>query len=137
MATPLRGVHVAIVGEDREALEFLGQTLKYHGALVTAHESARSVLRVMQLLRVNVVIVDVRQVDGPSVELIEAVRRGAAADGARVPIVALYSGPADAEPRLVAADVDSVMKKPVQISELARTVAMVYAASSDSPPDEP
>ena len=33
MSTPLRGVHVAVVGDDRDALEFLTQTLRYHGAL--------------------------------------------------------------------------------------------------------
>ena len=42
----------------------------------------------------------------------------------------------DIEPRIVAEDVDSVMRKPVQATELARTVAMVYAASTDLPPED-
>ena len=135
MATPLRGVHVALVGEDNEALNFLSQTLRYHGALVTTHDSARSVLRLMELLRVAVVVVDLGTVSDVSLKLIRTVRTLPPDAGGRVPIIVLYSGPPEVESQIVAADVDSVIKKPVQATELARTVAMVYAASSDLPPE--
>jgi CheY-like chemotaxis protein len=136
MTTPLRGVHVAVVGDDADALEFLSATLRYHGALVTNHDSARSVLRLMQLLRVSVVVVDLAEVTDVSLKLIRTVRGLPPDEGGRVPIIVLYAGPAAVEPRIVAEDVDSVIKKPVQATELARTVAMVYAASSDAPPQE-
>jgi CheY-like chemotaxis protein len=135
MTTPLRGVHVAVVGDASDALDFLSQTLRYHGALVTTHDSARSVLRLMQLLRVNVVVVDLVEVTDVSLKLIRTVRGLPADVGGRVPIIVLYSGPSELEPRIVAEDVDSVIRKPVQATELARTVAMVYAASSDLPPE--
>ena len=136
MTTPLRGVHVAVVGDDRDALDFLSQTLRYHGALVTTHDSARSVLRLMQLLRVSVVVIDLGDVTDVSLKVIRTVRGLPPEDGGRVPIIVLYKGPTDVEPRIVAEDVDSVIRKPVQATELARTVAMVYAASTDLPPEE-
>ena len=136
MTTPLRGVHIAVVGDDGDALDFLSQTLRYHGALVTSHDSARSVLRLMQLLRVSVVVVDLAEVTDISLKLIRTVRGLPSDVGGRVPIIVLYAGPMDIEPRIVAEDVDSVMRKPVQATELARTVAMVYAASTDLPPED-
>jgi CheY-like chemotaxis protein len=136
MTTPLRGVHVAVVGDERDALDFLTQTLRYHGALVTHHDSARSVLRLMQLLIVNVVVVDIGELSDVSLKVITTIRALPARVGGRVPIVVLYAGPSDAEPRIVAADVDSVIRKPVQAAELAHTVAMVYAASTDPPAAE-
>ena len=136
MTTPLRGVHIAVVGDDGDALDFLSQTLRYHGALVTSHDSARSVLRLMQLLRVSVVVVDLAEVTDISLKLIRTVRGLPPDVGGRVPIIVLYAGPMDIEPRIVAEDVDSVMRKPVQATELARTVAMVYAASTDLPPED-
>lgn len=135
MTGPLRGVHIAIVGDDRDALEFLTQTLRYHGALVTMHDTARSVLRLMQLLIVSVVVVDVGEVSDVSLKTIRTIRGLPPEDGGRVPIIVLYSGSPDAEPRIVAEDADSVVRKPVQASELAHTVAMVYAASTDHRPD--
>ena len=133
MTTPLRGVHVAVVGDDGDALEFLSQTLRYHGALVTIHDSARSVLRLMQLLRVSVVVVDLAEVTDVSLKLIRPIRSLPPDEGGSVPVIVLYTGPTDVEPRIVAEDVDSIVRKPVQATELARTVAMVYAATSDTP----
>ena len=131
MSTPLRGVHVAVVGDERDALEFLTQTLRYHGALVTMHDSARSVMRLMQLLMVSVVVVDLVDVTDMSLKVIRAIRAQPADAGGRVPVIALYSGPPQVEARIVAEDVDSILRKPLQASELAHTVAMVYASSTD------
>ena len=136
MTGPLRGVHVAIVGDDRDALEFLTQTLRYHGALVTMHDSARSVLRLMQLLIVSVVVVDLVDVSDVTLKIIRTIRGLPVEDGGRVPVIVLYSGAVEVEPRIVAEDVDSVIRKPVQASELAHTVAMVYAASTDHRPED-
>jgi CheY-like chemotaxis protein len=131
MTMPLRGVHVAVVGDDSDALEFLAQTLRYHGALVTTHDSARSVLRLMQLLLVNVLVVDLGEVSDVSLKLIRGIRALPPEAGGRVPVVVLFSGPSQAEPRIVAEDVDSVIRKPVQAAELARVVATVYAVTSE------
>ena len=135
MTGPLRGVHVAIVGDDRDALEFLTQTLRYHGALVTMHESVRSVLRLMQLLMVSVVVVDLADVSDVTLKVIRTIRGLSPEDGGRVPVIVLYTGGTELEPRIVAEDVDSVIRKPVHASELAHTVAMVFAASTDHRPD--
>src|SRR5919197_1206155 len=114
MRTPGRGVPVTVVGDDIDALSFLSQTLRYHGALVTTHDTARSVLRLMQLLRVSVVIVDLPEVNDVSLKVIRTVRGLPEEAGGRVPIIVLYTGTRENEQRIVAEDVDSVLKKPVQ-----------------------
>lgn len=128
---PLHGVHVAVAGDDSDALEFLAQGLRYHGALVTTHDSARTVTRLMQVLLVNVLVVDLRDVSDVALKLIRNVRALPPRDGGRVPMVVLFAGPPEAEPRLVAEDVESVVRKPVQATELARIVATVAAAAAD------
>jgi len=127
-AARLRGIHVAIVG-DTNVLAQLSQFLGDDGALVTAHNSWRSLARLMQLLVVNVLVVDVGSLTGESVDLIRKVRARSADEGGRVPIVALFAGPASDEPQLVAEDVDSIVRQPVDQTELARAIIAVFAAS--------
>lgn len=50
-AARLRGIHVAVAGDDTDALTQLAQSLKRDGALVTAHDSARGLARVMEVAR--------------------------------------------------------------------------------------
>jgi CheY-like chemotaxis protein len=128
-AAALRGVHVAVAGDDRDALEVLAQPLRDHGALVTTHDPARTVLRLMQILLVNVLVVDLGDVMDIGLKLIRDVRALAPQVGGRVPVVALFAGPRTAEPLIVAEDVDSVVRKPVASAELVRVVASVVAAS--------
>ncbi len=132
-AAALRGVHVALAGEDRDALEFLAHSLKYYGALVTVHDSMRSVQRVMQVLLVNVLIVDLGDFIDGGLKMIRNVRALPVKDGGRVPIVAVFVGPPDLEPRIVAEDVDSVIRRPVQAGEFAHVIATVVGASPDAP----
>jgi len=134
-AAPLRGVHVAVAGDDSGALEFLAHTLRYHGALVTTHDSARTLMRLMQLLLVNVLVVDLAEISDVGLKLLRNIRSLPPQEGGRVPIIVLHAGPPHAEQRIVAEDVDSVLRKPIQAAELARVVATVYAASSDRAPE--
>ena len=127
-AARLRGIHVAVVG-DTNALGQLTQSLKDDGALVTAHDSWRRLARLMQLLVVNVLVVDVGSVTGASVDVIRRVRALSADEGGRLPIVALFAGPASDEPQLVAEDVDSIVRQPVDHAELVRAIIAVFAAS--------
>jgi CheY-like chemotaxis protein len=83
----------------------------------------------MQILVVNVLVVDVGSLTGESVDVIRQVRALSADEGGRVPIVALYAGPASDEPQLVAEDVDSIVRQPVDHAELARAIIAVFAAS--------
>jgi len=132
----LRGVHVAVVGEDTDTLKFIDESLRYHGALLTTHKSLRTVCRLMRVLLVNVLVVDLGEGVDAGLALIRDVRALAPEDGGRVPIVVLYAGPAHAERRVVAEDIDSLVRKPVQASELARIIASVFAASPDPVRDE-
>ena len=127
-AARLRGIHVAVVGDPKvlaQVTRFLGDD----GALVTAHDSGRSLARLMQLLVVNVLVVDVASVAAESVDVIRRVRALSADDGGRVPIVALFAGPAADEPQLVAEDVDSIVRQPTDHAELVRAIIAVFAAS--------
>jgi CheY-like chemotaxis protein len=123
MTSPLHGVHVAVAGDHGDARDFLVQTLRSHGALVTVHDSARSVTRLMQVLRVNVVVIDLDEVTAPRLKMIRSVRGWSPANGAHVPIVVLFSGSAQAESRILAENIDAVVRKPVQAAELARIIA--------------
>ena len=127
-AARLRGIHVAVVG-DTNVLAQLTQFLGDDGALVTVHNSWRHLARLMQLLVVNVLVVDVGSLTGESVDLIRKVRARSADEGGRVPIVALFAGPASDEPQLVAEDVDSIVRQPVDQAELTRAIIAVFAAS--------
>ena len=128
-AATLRGIHVAIAGDDPNALAHLTQSLRHDGALVTTHDSARSLARVMQILVVNVLVVSLAALTSETLGLIRKVRALPRDEGGRVPIVAVYSGrPAD-EPWLVAEDVDSIVRTSTAEAELARAIRAVVAAS--------
>jgi len=135
-SAPLRGVHVAVVGDDHDTLTFIDESLRYHGALVTTHNSLRTVFRLMRVLLVNVLIVALGEGVDAGLALIRDVRALPAEDGGRVPIVVLFAGPAHAEPRVVAEDIDSLVRTPVQAAELARIIAEVFAASPDAVRDD-
>jgi len=127
---PLRGVHVAVVSGDYGVLESLKQVLTYCGALVTAHESTRSILRLMEIVWVNALVVDLGDGELGST-LIRAVRALAPEDGGEVPIIALLPSRADADARLFAEKaVDSTIRKPVQATELGRVIADVLGSST-------
>ena len=126
----LRGIHVAVAGDDPTALAQLTASLRDDGALVTVHGSAQSLARLMALLVVNVLVVDLaaRSRDH-ALMLIREVRARTPNDGGRVPIIALFAGSDHDEQQLVAADVDSVVRKPADAAELSRIIRDVFAAS--------
>ena len=128
-AARLRGIHVALAGDDSHALAQLTEFLRDDGALVTIHDSAQSLARLMRLLVVNVLVVDLCVLPSEAFTLIRNVRALTPDDGGRVPIVALYAGPDGAVPRLIAADVNSIVRKPVDMTELARIINAVLAAA--------
>ena len=127
MLSPLHGVHVAVAGDQSDTREFLAQTLRCHGALVTVHDSMRSLTRLIQVLQVNVLVVDLDDVTATHLKMIRSARDLFSPNGGRVPIVVLFSGPAAAEPRIAAEEVDAVVKKPVQAAELASIIAATMA----------
>lgn len=130
-AARLRGIHVAVAGDDTGALTELAHSLRRDGALVTAHDSARGLARLMQVLVVNVLVVDLTALTSEALGLIRRVRALPPEEGGRVPIVALYAGPERDEPRLVAEDVDSIVRKPADDAEVARAISAVFAAAPE------
>jgi DNA-binding response OmpR family regulator len=127
--TPLRGVHVAVVSGDRGVLESLTHVLRYCGALVTAHDTARSVLRLMEIVWVNALVVDLGDGD-LGVTLIRSVRALKAEDGGEIPVIALVPARVDPQAHLFDEGVDSIIRKPVQAAELGRVIADVLGSST-------
>jgi CheY-like chemotaxis protein len=122
MAARLRGIHVAVAGDDSHALAQLTSSLRDDGALVTIHDSARTLSRLTRLLVVNVLVVDLVTLTGDGIAMVHDVRALRPEEGSRLPIIALYSGSESDQQRLIAARVDCILRKPVDEGDLARTI---------------
>jgi DNA-binding response OmpR family regulator len=123
MAARLRGIHVAVTGDDSNALAQLTSSLRDDGALVTIHDSARTLARLIPLLVVNVLVVDLVTLTGDAIAMVHDVRALTPEEGSRLPIIALYNGSEADQQRLIAARVDCVLRKPVDTGDLARTIS--------------
>ena len=123
MAARLRGIHVALAGDDSNALAQLTSILRDDGALVTIHDSARTLSRLTRLLVVNVLVVDLTALTGDAIAIVRDVRALTPEEGSRLPIIALYTGTAADQQDLVATRVDCVLRKPVDEGDLARTIS--------------
>lgn len=62
-AGSLRGLHVLVVAQDSDARELMKTVLDYAGALVTAASSGPATLSVLESVRPDVVIADLRSPD--------------------------------------------------------------------------
>ena len=106
-AAPLRGVHVLLVCDDEERCELFAQTLKYASALVTMCVSAVDALAVMERVRANVLVVELR---------------AAAEEGGKIPALALTGSHEDGE-ALLAAGFHLHVAMPLRAAELCGAVA--------------
>jgi CheY-like chemotaxis protein len=120
-AAPLRGVHVLLVCDDEERCELFAQALKYASALVTMCVSADDAIAVMERLRANVLVVELRAV-AERARLIGAVRALSAEQGGKIPALALTGSHEDSEP-LLAAGFHLHITMPVRAAELCAAVA--------------
>lgn len=121
-ATSLRGVHVLLVGGDIQHVTLLKQALEESHALVLPCGSSEAALRVMEHLRVDVLVVDVQDPDDERRQLIRRVRALSPEQGGDTPAVVVTRFVEDLN-ALVAAGFQANLTRPVDGASLCQTVA--------------
>lgn len=128
----LDGLRVLVVDDEPDARELIATMLAQYGADVTAVDSARAALEALQQLNPNVLVSDIGMPQEDGYSLIRKVRMLDAAQGGRVPAVALTAY-ARAEDRTQAllSGFQLHVPKPVNPAELAAVVANLVGRSGN------
>jgi signal transduction histidine kinase/ActR/RegA family two-component response regulator len=129
-ATPARldGVRVLLAEDDADGRQALTLILELAGAEVTAVESVRAALSVVDGLRPDVLVSDVGMPGEDGYALIRHVRSRDASRGETIPAIALTGYvSSDDRARLLAAGFQVYLRKPVEPSELIAEVASLAA----------
>lgn len=126
--TALRGIHVMLVCDDAERLALLKPILDYAGALVTTCASADDARRVLERLRVNVLVVALGASSEDHARFITALRALPRERGGAVPAIALSGSVADEE-KLLAAGFQRCVLTPVHAAELCLAIVTLAAES--------
>ena len=119
-AASLRGVHVLLVCDDEERRTLFANALEYDGALVTASASADHARTVMERVRANVIVVELRTAD-ECARFMTMVRAVPADLGGKTPALALTRSHDDSE-KLLAAGYQQHVAMPVRAVELCSAV---------------
>jgi len=120
--TSLRGMHLLLVGGNIPHARILKRALETSHALVVACASAAEALRVMEHVRVDILVVDVQDPDDDSRQLIGDVRALSREHGGDTPAVAVTRSLKDRE-ALLAAGFQANLTRPVDVANLCQTVA--------------
>jgi CheY-like chemotaxis protein len=120
-ATALRGVHILLICDDAERCELFAQVLKYAGALITTCASPDEANAVMERLRANVLVVELRTAHDRA-RFIAAVRALPSDRGGNVPALVLTGSHEDGE-ALRAAGFQLHLTMPVRAVELCDAAA--------------
>ena len=110
-----------LVCDDEERCELFAQALKYAGALVTMCVAADDALGVMDRVRANVLVVELRAA-AERVRFIGAVRALPTEQGGKIPALALTGSHEDGE-ALLAAGFHLHVAMPLRAAELCGAVA--------------
>jgi PAS domain S-box-containing protein len=126
----LDGVQVLVVDDDPDARELLTEILRCAGADVVAVGSAAEALGSLHDRRTEVLISDIGMPDDDGYALIHKVRELGPERGGSVPAIALTAN-ARAQDRAhaLAAGFQMHMAKPIDPSELTRTVAQIMEST--------
>jgi CheY-like chemotaxis protein len=120
----LVGVHTLVVDADQECRDLLSSILRYCGALVTTTVYAEEALKVMTVVKCDVLVVEIALPGESGDALIRRVRGLKPEDGGVVPAIALSARSSDRE-EAVAAGFDAHLTKPIDPWALCRLVAML------------
>jgi CheY-like chemotaxis protein len=112
---------VLLVCDDEERCELFAQALKYASALVTTCASVDDALAVMERVRANVLVVELR-VAAERARFIGAVRALPGEQGGKIPALALTGSHEDSEP-LLAVGFHLHVAMPLRAAELCGAVA--------------
>src|SRR6266849_7063030 len=118
----LVGVHALVVDADQESRHLLSSILRYAGALVTTTMSSGEALKVMSVVKCDVLIVEIALPGESGLELIRRVRKLKPEAGGVVRAIALSGRPADRDDA-VAAGFDAPLTKPIEPWAMCRLVA--------------
>ena len=127
----LRGVHVLVVCDDLQRCTLFAQALRYAGAVVTTAHSADDANAVMDRLRVNVIVVELRDAD-VRMRLIARLRARPEERGGKSPALALTRSHADAD-ALLESGFQLHVVMPVHAAELCGAVAALARQSTAWP----
>src|SRR5262249_39775843 len=125
-ATPLEGLRVLLVDDDKDSRRMLKTALSAYGAELKACPSSSEALETLKGWRADVLISDIGMPNEDGYDLIRKVRALPAEDGGTITDLALtgYASLTD-EKRWLEAGYQTHMSKPVEIAKLVATVANI------------
>jgi CheY-like chemotaxis protein len=127
----LGGVHVLVVCDDVERCTLFAEALRYAGALVTTSHSADDANAVMDRLRANVIVVELRDAEART-RLVASLRARPEERGGKSPALALTRSHEDAD-GLLESGFQLHVAMPVRAAELCRAVATLARQSTAWP----
>ena len=122
----LSGIFVLVLDTDKERRNLIAGILRYCGALVTPVETAQGALAIMQLLKPDVVVVDVSRPEEGALEFIRGVRALKPEEGGEVTAVAVGDESASAEVARTRG-FDGYLPKPIDPWRLCQLVSDLVA----------
>ncbi len=120
----LKGLRILVVDDEADAREVMTNVLEQFGAEVTAKDSVRQALEVLELQSPDILVSDIGMPSEDGYSLISQWRRREGISGKHLPAVALtaYASEQDRE-RALAAGFDLHVGKPVNFTDLALAIA--------------
>ena len=122
----LQRPHVLVITDDQDLSGFLAEGLVYAGFWTSVIASAVQTLEVFRLRSFDVAVVDDELGGIGAVELVRRLRgrsdRSAPAGRTDIPIIAVAAGHTHDPSPLLEAGVDSVIRAPLELDELARVL---------------
>jgi PAS domain S-box-containing protein len=134
----LAGVRVLIVEDDADSRDLFAAVLAQHGGVPAVAATAREGLAMARRLRPDVLVCDIAMPGDDGFSVIREVRSWPAAEGGRLPAVALtaYARPEDRD-RTLAAGFDLHLAKPVEPSDFVRAVGHLAGRAAVPSPRDP
>ncbi|MBD2460498.1 response regulator [Oscillatoria sp. FACHB-1407] len=120
---PLRGLHLLLVDDEPDNLEFLTLLLQDQGATITTTTTAATALEYLTTHPTDVLISDINMPDVDGYDLIRRVRSQVAVLNPQVPAIALTAHAGEAhQQQSLAAGFQVHLAKPVEPTELVMTI---------------
>jgi signal transduction histidine kinase/ActR/RegA family two-component response regulator len=119
----LAGITVLVIDDEPDARELIMIVLSAAGATVATADSAAAGIAMLRLRQPDVIVSDIGMPERDGYELIRAVRNLSAADGGRIPAIALTAfARSEDRTRAMLAGYQAHVAKPFQPQELAAAV---------------
>ena len=128
---PLQGLRILVVDDEADAREVMTNALEQFGAEVTAKDSVRQALEVLELQAPDILVSDIGMPSEDGYSLISQWRQREGTSGNHLPAVALtaYAREQDRD-RALAAGFDLHVAKPVNFNDLALAIAQLTKVSN-------